>query len=275
MILHLDPAAPFWMKAAAEGALALHIAGATAALISGPAAMILKKGGRLHRLSGNVFFVSMLVMTGIGAVVAPMLNDPFSAVGGAFGFYLTATGWAAVIRAPGRIGRFEPLALVFILGVGAAAVMLVSRGMSDPASLNGQPWQAGALFAGLCALGAVSDISMILRGGVSGPARTARHLWRLCLALLVAYLSFTAQPKAQPEFLKHSPILMIPALLVLIAMAWWLVKLALERRRPRAHSRGRSRWAPEPQPPLVAGAMPARRRAPCQLQPRVSQATAK
>ena len=235
MILHLDPAAPFWMKAAAEGALALHIAGATAALISGPAAMILKKGGRLHRLSGNVFFVSMLVMTGIGAVVAPMLNDPFSAVGGAFGFYLTATGWAAVIRAPGRIGRFEPLALVFILGVGAAAALLASQAMASPTgTLNGQPPQAGLIIAGLCALAAMSDISVILRGGISGPARIARHLWRLCLAFLVAYLSFTAQPKAQPEALRGSPLLMIPALLVLIAMAGWLVKLALQRWRPRA-----------------------------------------
>ena len=233
MILHLDPAAPFLMRAAAEAALALHIAAATSALASGPAAMILTKGSRLHRLTGNVFFVSMLVMTGIGALVAPLLNDPFSSVGGAFGFYLTATGWAAVIRRAGHIGRFEPLALLFILAVGAATVVLVSRGMSDPATLNGQPWQAGAIFAGLCALGAASDISMILRGGVSGPARIARHLWRLCLAFLVAWLSFTAQPKAQPAFLRGSPILMIPALLVLIAMAWWLVKLALER-RPRA-----------------------------------------
>ena len=226
------------MRAAAEAALALHIAGATAALISGPAAMILKKGGRLHRLTGNVFFVSMLVMTGIGAVVAPMLHDPFSAVGGAFGFYLTATGWAAVIRPAGRIARFEPLALAFILAVGAATVMLVNRGMTDPASLNGQPWQAGAVFAALCALAAAADISMILRRGVSGPARIARHLWRLCLAWLLAWISFTAQPRAQPAFLHGSPILMIPALLVLIAMAWWLVKLGLERRRPRAALQG-------------------------------------
>ena len=245
MILHLDPAAPAWMQAAAEAALALHISGATAALVCGPAAMILKKGGRLHRLTGNVFFVSMLVTTGIGAVVAPMLNDPFSAVGGAFGFYLTATGWAAVIRPPGRIGRFEPLALLFILGVGATAAMLASQALASPTgTLNGQPPQAGLIIASLCGLAAMSDISMILRGGVSGPARIARHLWRLCLAFLVAWLSFTAQPRAQPEFLRNSPILMIPALLVLIAVAWWLVKLALERRQPR----------PAPMAGLAAGA---------------------
>lgn len=234
MILHLDPAAPFWMREAARGALGLHIAGASAALISGPAAMIFRKGGRLHRLSGNVFFVAMLTMTGIGAVVAPMIDDPFSSVGGAFGFYLTATGWAAAIRPPGKVGRFEPIALLFILGVAAAAAALAGQAMASPTgTLSGQPYQVGFVIATICALAAAADISVILRGGLSGAPRTARHLWRMCAALLVAALSFAAQPKAQPVGLRGSPIFMIPALLILIGLIYWLVKIRLERRRPR------------------------------------------
>ncbi len=234
MILHLDPAAPFWMKAAAEAALGLHIAGATAALVSGPAAMIFKKGGRLHRLSGNVFFVAMLTMTGIGAVVAPMLNDIFSSVGGAFGFYLTATGWAAVMRPPARIGRFEPLALVFILGVGASVVIIAGQAMATGGRIEGAPAQAPFVIAGICVLAAAADISVILRGGLSGAPRLARHIWRICAALLVAALSFAAQPKAQPEALRGSPVFMIPALLIVIGMIYWLVRIRMEHRRPRA-----------------------------------------
>lgn len=235
MILHADPSAPAWMKLGAEAVLALHISGATAALISGPAAMIFRKGGRLHRLSGNVFFVAMLTMTGIGMVVAPLLNDPFSSAGGAFGFYLTATGWAAAIRGPGKVGRFEPLALVFILGVGAAVVVLASRIMATPTgTLDGVPYQAGFVIASLCALAAACDISVILRGGVSGVARTARHVWRICLALLVAALSFAAQPKAQPEGLRGSPLFMIPALLILIGMIYWLARIRMRPRRSHA-----------------------------------------
>ena len=234
MILHLDPAAPFWMKAAAEGALALHIAGATAALVSGPAAMILEKGGRLHRLAGHVFFVSMLVMTGIGAVVAPMLNDLFSSIGGAFGFYLTATGWAAVMRPPGRIGRFEPLALVFILGVGASVIIIAGQAMATGGRIQGAPPQAPFVIAAICALAAAADISVILRGGLSGAPRLARHIWRICAALLVAALSFAAQSKAQPEALRGSPVFMIPALLILMGMIYWLVRIQMERRRPRS-----------------------------------------
>ena len=234
MILHLDPSAPAVMRVGAEALLALHISGATAALISGPAAMIVPKGGRLHRLTGNVFFVSMLVMTGIGAVISPLLNDPFSAVGGAFAFYLTATGWAAVLRGPGRIGRFEFLALAFILAVASAAATLGGQAMASPSgALDGQPWQAAFIITGLCALAAGTDLMVILKGGVSGPARIVRHLWRMCLALLVTALSFSAQPKAQPEALRGSPIWMIPALLILIGMIYWLVKGQLQRRRRR------------------------------------------
>jgi uncharacterized membrane protein len=232
MILHLDPGAPAWMRVGAEALLALHISGAATALVSGPAAMILPKGGRLHRLTGNVFFVSMLAMTGLGAVIAPLLSDPFSSVGGAFAFYLTATGWAAVIRGPGRIGRFEPLALAFILAVASAAVTLGGRAIASPSgTLDGQPWQAAFIIAGLCALAAGTDLVVVLKGGVSGPARTLRHLWRMCLALLVAALSFSAQPKAQPEVLRGSPIWMIPALLILAGMIYWLVRVQLQRRR--------------------------------------------
>ena len=275
MILHIDPAAPLWTREAAEAVLALHIAGATAALLSGPAAMVFRKGGRLHRLSGNVFFVAMLTMTGIGAVVAPMLNDPFSSVGGAFGFYLTATGWAAAIRAPGRIGRFEPLAMLFILGVGAAVMVLASQIMATPSGrLDGMPYQAAFVIAGLCALAAASDISVILRGGVSGPARIARHVWRICLALLVVALSFAAQPKAQPAGLRGSPVFLIPALLILIGMIYWLVRIRLERRRPRgsvvAGAVAHARAGPQLPP---AGARPSSRRAPRQLQPRVPNTT--
>ncbi len=60
----------------------------------------------------------------------------------------------------------------------------------------------------------------------------------MCLALLVTALSFSAQPKAQPEALRGSPIWMIPALLILVGMIYWLVKVQLQRRRPRVRAAG-------------------------------------
>lgn len=64
MILHVSPHAPALVSAAAATLLFLHVGGASAGLVSGPVAMLAAKGGRLHRAAGNVFFVSMLIMSG-------------------------------------------------------------------------------------------------------------------------------------------------------------------------------------------------------------------
>ena len=130
-ILQLDPGAPPMLRAAAEAALVLHIGGASVALLAGPVALIARKGGRLHRLAGRVFFGSMLAMSGIGAVVAPMLGDPISGLAGAWTLYLTLTGWAAVARRQSGVGPFEP-ARPSIRPVAATA-----RAKAGEASSNG------------------------------------------------------------------------------------------------------------------------------------------
>ena len=102
---------PWLIQAAAAVILALHIGGGVVGIVSGFAALALRKGGRWHRLAGNVFFVAMLAMSGIGATVAPFLPDWGSAIAGLFTFYLVVTGWMAVRRKPGQIGRFEIAAI--------------------------------------------------------------------------------------------------------------------------------------------------------------------
>ena len=65
---HLEVAAdaPWWMRLGADAILTLHIGGGTAGMISGTTALLSRKGGKLHRRAGAIFFVSMLVMSGIG-----------------------------------------------------------------------------------------------------------------------------------------------------------------------------------------------------------------
>ncbi|MDB5435277.1 MAG: hypothetical protein JWR47_1534, partial [Phenylobacterium sp.] len=116
MIIHISPDAPLLIRAAAGTALALHIGGASLGMASGAVALFAPKGERLHRVAGNVFFVSMLTMSGIAAIVAPLFPDRISAVMGLLTFYLTATAWAVVRRPPGRVGGFEAGACLAALG---------------------------------------------------------------------------------------------------------------------------------------------------------------
>src|SRR5258707_14386923 len=85
--------------------LIFHICGATVGLLSGTAALIFRKGFRLHRAAGNVFFVAMLVMSASGAGIAAFLKPNMGNVfGGGVTFYLVATGWLTVLRKEGEIG---------------------------------------------------------------------------------------------------------------------------------------------------------------------------
>lgn len=226
MILQIDPQAPLLVRAAADMALVLHIGGASVGILSGTVAILARKGGRLHRAAGDVFFGAMLAMSGVGAIVAPMFPDRISGAMGLFTFYLTLTAWAAVKRPPGRIGRFESGAMLLGLAATAAFLSLAWIGSQMPkGELDGEPAALGFVFGAIAALAVACDLGMIRRGGVAGPARTARHLWRMSLALFVAWGSFAGQPRAQPEALRGSPWLFLPALAVLGLLASWMIRV--------------------------------------------------
>lgn len=232
MIVQLAPDAPLLVRAAAGTALILHISGAATGLMAGAVALLSPKGARLHRVSGNVFFVSMLAMSGAAAVAAPFIPDRASALMGLFVFYLTATAWAVVQRKPGTVGRFEKAAVAFPLFVAAGGAAFAWIGSQMPnAILDGEPSEIGYAMAVLAVAAAASDVSMIRRGGLAGPSRIARHLWRMCLALAITWGSFAAQPKAQPEALRGSSWLFLPALAVLVLLFFWLARTLWPRRR--------------------------------------------
>jgi uncharacterized membrane protein len=77
--------------------LVLHICGGIVGLLSGGAAFAFRKGSSRHRAAGNVFFISMLCMSGGGAFMAAFMKPNIGNVfGGVLTFYLVATGWLTV-----------------------------------------------------------------------------------------------------------------------------------------------------------------------------------
>ena len=235
MILHLSPHAPLALRMIADAALVTHIGGASLALVAGPVAMVARKGGLIHRIAGTVFFVAMLGMSSVGAFIAPMLHDPISGLAGTFTFYLVVTGYVTVWRKDGGVGRFEIGALIYTLTVALAAMVLAGVGSEAPhGRLGGEPYQIAYGFAAIAGLAGACDLTVLLQGGIAGPRRIARHLWRMGLALFITAGSFAGQPKAQPDFLRGSPFLIVPALIILGAVIFWLIKVQLPNRRRAA-----------------------------------------
>lgn len=207
--------------------LITHISAGSLALICGAAALFVRKGERLHRAFGTVFFPSMMVMAATGAYLAASIPVGFSALMGILTFYLAATAWMTVRRREGSAGAFERIA--FLIGSGIAAAFLlfgVQAANSPKGALDGYPAAAYFVAAAVVAMAAGLDLKVALRGGISGVPRIARHLWRTCLALFVASGSFfLGQQKVMPAFMHGSPVLVALAIAPLVLMLFWLFRV--------------------------------------------------
>lgn len=208
--------------------LIFHICGAIVGLLSGTAALIFRKGFRYHRAAGNVFFVSMLVMSASGAAIAAFIKPNMGNVfGGVVTFYLVATGWLTVLRKDKETGLPEFGLLLVALAAGAGGLTYGWEAAHSATGLKeGYPPAPYIIFGCLSSLSAASDVRMLIRGGVSGPARIARHLWRMCVAFLIAALSFfLGKQQHFPQAIRGSQILNVPMILILIIMIYWLVRV--------------------------------------------------
>jgi hypothetical protein len=205
-----------------------HITAGITGLLAGLAAVVLRKGSRRHAVAGSVFVVAMVLMGGSGALIAFLdpLGDAVNVAMGILACYLALTAWLTARRV-GEVLWYDQIATVVAMAV---AVALVNLGLSAEDSggvKDGVPAAAYFVFAVVPALAAIGDIRMIEGGGISGARRIARHLWRMCTALLIAAGSFfLGQPQVFPDALRQSTGLRaLPVLALLVAMIVWMVRI--------------------------------------------------
>lgn len=228
--------APLWARLGADALLYLHIGGGTLGLVTGVIALLVRKGGRVHRAAGNVFVVAMLVMAGIGGAVAPFLHDRISTVAGFMTFYLIGTAWLTARKREG-VSRLEVVGLfVAIGGLIASLTLLWMASRAPEGTLDNSPPQAFYLFSLVSFIAVVSDLKVVLRRGVSGAQRIARHVWRMCFGLFVATGSlFLGQQQVFPAWLVETPVLYVAALAPLPFLIFWMFYVRLSKRyRDRA-----------------------------------------
>ena len=210
----------------------IHIAGGSVALIAGAAALFLfRKGGRLHGQAGTIFFAGMLVLGGTGALIAAVEPERGTAMIGLLVCYLVITSWVTVRRRDGEAGRFERYAFAFALACAITMLGFGIQGLNSPdGRVDSLPAAVHFPFAALMALAAALDLNFLLRGTLTPPQRIARHLWRMCAALLIAAFSFfLGQQKVMPEFIQGSPLLFVPPLATLAAMIFWIFRVRFAR----------------------------------------------
>jgi hypothetical protein len=95
--------------------LILHIVAGTVGLLAGTFAMSVRKGGRLHRASGNIFTVAMLTLASSALCLAIMKSQHGNIIGS-----IITTAWLAGRRR--GIGRLDLAAL--LVGTGGAVAII-------------------------------------------------------------------------------------------------------------------------------------------------------
>lgn len=216
--------------------LLLHICSATVGMLSGFMSMAFRKGSGLHAAAGNIFFVSMLFATTAGGILAAFVRpNSGNVMGSTLTFYLVTTAWVAARRRDGKAGRIDVAALLFVLAIATTGMIWgFQTASSESGTRHGYPAPFYFVFASIALLFAVSDIRMLMRGGVFGTKRIARHLWRMGMGLLFATLSFyPGQAKLFPIWLRETRLLMVPAVLLVGAMSFWLYRVSVRKRMPR------------------------------------------
>jgi len=214
---------------ASVAVIVVHVAAGSIAMLSGFVALFAAKGARLHRAFGTAFFVSMLVMAATASYLAVTVpGQEGNLFGGVFSFYLVATAWATVKRKEASIGVFEFVAFLVPLGMAAGVVLLAFQGAKGAtAQLHGPLLIAAYSISALVLLAAAGDLHMILRRGLSGTSRIARHLWRMCVALTFATGSFFTNgfPRLLPGPMHVTGLYFAPMLVPLGMMIFWLIRV--------------------------------------------------
>ena len=220
--------------------LALHICGGTLGLLSGTAALFFRKGSPGHVLAGKVFVISMLTMAAGAMYLAIERNQPGNFWGGILTIYLIGTAWLTARRRDGETSKFDWAALLIPLAVGIMNWIVGLQKMQSPAlAKDGVPSGMNLFMGSVLLLAAAGDIRMLLRGGLFGTQRIARHLWRMCFGLFIAAGSFFFGPSNRPLRLlstvglgQHfSPALfstslyLVLTILPLILLLFWLLRM--------------------------------------------------
>ena len=212
--------------------LVLHIGAGSTALVSGFLALYSPKGATLHRRAGIVFVVSMLAMAAAGFWLTLAL-PPWIVVNGSaatISATFVATALTAV-RPPATWTRWtERIASPVLLAVAAVNLAFGFEAAASGGRRNGIPAFPYFLFGVAALFAVIGDVRVMLRGPLTGPARIARHLWRMTFALWVASLSFfIGQAKVFPKPVRIMPVLATPVLLVLVTMLYWLWRIRVRR----------------------------------------------
>ena len=211
--------------------LMLHILSGTLGMLGGFVAMAFRKGSRGHGSAGDVFVISMLALALTGTYLAILRSQPGNILGGTFTFYLVATAWRTARRRENATDTWDWIALLLVFALAATEVTFGLEAAWSSTGLK-YAYPPGPYFfiGSVAVLATVGDVRLLMRGGITGTQRIARHLWRMCFAWFIASASiFLARVHVFPAFMRNTGMLYVLSFLPLLLMFFWFVRVRYTR----------------------------------------------
>jgi uncharacterized membrane protein len=220
--------------------LPVHITGGILGILSGAAAMTFRKGSHRHAVAGKAFVAAMLTMAAAAVYLAFVKQETPNIVAGILTFYLVTTAWLTARRGDGKTSRVDwGVLLIPLIGGSWLWFIGLEKAFSPTPSRDGVPVGMSFFIGSVMLLAAAGDIRMLVRGGVSGPKRLVRHLWRMSFGLFIATGSFfLGQQQVFPAVLRGSLLLIVLAILPLLLLIFWLVRVRFTNTYKRKGSVG-------------------------------------
>ena len=222
--------------------LSIHVVAGGLAVLLGFAALFVKKGGTIHRRSGMLFVVAMIVM-GVTASILEFIQSAAVAnvVAAILSLYFVGTALTTV-RPPSRWTRVvNVVALTVAIGLVFAAIVGGLQSLNTPGlSSGGVPFRTigvmSFVLAAALLMAAAGDVRIMRFGALRGGPRLARHLWRMCFALFIAAGSFFSirerVAKILPEPFTSGPMRALPIVVLFGSMFYWMWRVRRRRALP-------------------------------------------
>ncbi|MGE0772639.1 MAG: hypothetical protein AB7K37_13065 [Cyclobacteriaceae bacterium] len=209
-----------------------HVVSGGVGLLSGAAAMLLRKGSRWHIKVGNGYFFSMLIMSAIGAYGAYFLPEMISVVVGALTFYLVLTAWLTVRPVESKMSWPLLAACILVIIISAAGYYFGFEAWThEDGTKDGFAYGFYFFFGSVALVAGILDARVLLQGGIYGKHRLLRHLGRMGFSFLIAAASlFLGQLQVFPESIRKPQFLMIPVLIIPVSLLFWVVRVTVLRR---------------------------------------------
>lgn len=213
--------------------LAVHFAAGLVSIVAGTVALSVAKGGQRHKQSGLVFTSAMIVLGLTAGGIGIYENRPGQVLGGFLAAYLVLSAMTTVKTLPRFGRRFDTALMVLAFTVAVAMLYVGANEWLDPTvKVEGRPRVVPPLVVGtVMLLAAIGDLRAILAGGLRGPRRLARHLWRMCFGFFVATGSFfLGQMNFIPQPLRNLPLLLVVSFAPILFLIYWMWRVRVRGR---------------------------------------------